>query len=131
MDVAYSFAMDLAFGPDGRLLATAGSDKKARLWQVPSGAAVRTFSGRTDWFRAVAFSPDGRLLATAGNVTVLWACMLVVPALDIPALPGPPRRQARTPRPAAVVGTGGNAAELELIIAGWGRRFARLTAGGP
>jgi hypothetical protein len=50
--------------PKQPLLATCGADKTVRLWNVESGAAVRTLSGHTDWTYAVAASPDGNLLAS-------------------------------------------------------------------
>ena len=64
----------VAFSPDGRLLATASSDKTARLWDPATGEHLRTLTGHTDWVRGVAFSPDGRLLATASddNTARLW-----------------------------------------------------------
>jgi WD40 repeat protein len=56
----------VAFSPDGRLLATAGHDSKAWLWDPATGKQQRTLSqDRAVW--AVAFSPDGHLLATAGD----------------------------------------------------------------
>ena len=65
---------DVAFSPDGRLLATASGDKTARLWDPATGDCLRTLTGHTRHVLGVAFSPDGRLLATAsGDKTArLW-----------------------------------------------------------
>jgi WD40 repeat protein len=56
---------NVAFSPDGRLLATASLDRTARVWDPATGDCLRTLTGHTNTVWAVAFSPDGRLLATA------------------------------------------------------------------
>ena len=65
---------ELAFSPDGRLLASAATDNTVRLWETATGAPVHTLMGHENQVHAVAFSPDGTLLASAGtdNAVRLW-----------------------------------------------------------
>ncbi len=61
----------VAFAPDGTTLATAGDDRRVRLWDVSDPAAPcplgQPLTGHTRGVFSVAFAPDGTTLATAGG----------------------------------------------------------------
>ncbi|HUE71084.1 MAG TPA: protein kinase [Pirellulaceae bacterium] len=57
----------VGFSPDGKLLATAGFDKLAQFWEVPSWKEVRSLKGLTGHPNATAFSPESQRFACAGN----------------------------------------------------------------
>jgi WD40 repeat protein len=65
---------DVAFSPDGCVLASAGGDKTVRLWDVMNRQEIRSLGGHREPVWSVAFSPDGRTLASgsADKTVRLW-----------------------------------------------------------
>lgn len=64
----------VAFGPDGKTLASGSSDYTIKLWDVESGRELRTLTGHSSDVMSVAFSPDGKTLASGSsdNTIMLW-----------------------------------------------------------
>ena len=59
--------LSVAFSPDGKLLASASSDKTVKLWDAQWGAVLQTLTGHLDDVTAVTFSPDSKQLASASS----------------------------------------------------------------
>jgi WD40 repeat protein len=64
---------DVKFSPDGMQLATASSDKTARIWDAQTGTLLHTLQGHSQAVQHVVYSPDGKGLLTSEVGTVrLW-----------------------------------------------------------
>jgi WD40 repeat protein len=54
----------LAFSPDGKTLATAGTERVIRLYDLQTGRELHRLTGHEDPIFCLAFSPDGKTLAS-------------------------------------------------------------------
>lgn len=65
--------LGVSLSPDGKFVATASDDNRARIWTV-NGQEVRRLEGHQGWVTVVNFSPNGQSIATGSNdgIVKLW-----------------------------------------------------------
>jgi serine/threonine protein kinase/class 3 adenylate cyclase len=76
----------VAFSPDGRLVASGGSDKTVRVWETGTARNVRLLKGHANSVSAVAFSPDGQVVASASldRTVKIWSVAAGAEVAGIP-----------------------------------------------
>lgn len=62
-----SNVLAVAFSPDGKLLASGGSDKTVKIWDPQTGKIIRSLRGHNKSVTAVFFSPDGKLIMSGSS----------------------------------------------------------------
>ena len=67
-------AYQVAYSPDGKMLAAATNDTKLRLWDTASGKESRVLQGHETGLHSVAWSPEGKRVASGDfrGVVKLW-----------------------------------------------------------
>jgi ribosome assembly protein 4 len=58
--------LNVAFSPNGRMLASASGYTTVRMWDLNTECPDATLEGHNGWVVYVAFSPDEKILASAG-----------------------------------------------------------------
>lgn len=60
----------------GPILASSSDDRKLKLWDTSTGQELCTFTGHSNWMRAIALSPDEQILASGSSDSLIyiWQC---------------------------------------------------------
>ena len=58
---------EIAWSPDGQLLASAAGRGTIWIWDTRTGEAITKIKGHSGWIESIAWSPDGRSLASAAQ----------------------------------------------------------------
>jgi WD40 repeat protein len=127
------YAIDLAWSPDGSLLAAASAAGGVTLFDAATGAVRHTLAGHADGANCLAWSPDGKLLASGGQdgCVRLWDPVAGTQSAEVKIgtawvehLCWTSSGEAATSPPSARAGVG---AAPVLLFASAGRKLVALT----
>lgn len=63
----HNLIYEVAWSPDGRILASASADRTVRFWSMHTDRLRQAPVGHADYVFCIAWSPDGRFLASGAN----------------------------------------------------------------
>ena len=79
----------VSFSPDGKFIASVGSDETLRIWNASSGKMLRCLLGHENKVTGVSYSSDGKRIASTGhdNTVRIWnadtgSCLEVISLSD-------------------------------------------------
>ena len=66
--------ISMDYSPDGTKIVVGGQNKEVVIWDIATGAIVKTMKGHSDNVVAVRYSPNGRYIASGGvdNKFLIW-----------------------------------------------------------
>ncbi|KAF5658161.1 vegetatible incompatibility het-e-1 [Fusarium circinatum] len=65
-------AESVAVSSDNKLVASGGSDKTVKIWDIATGVCRHTLEGHNSYITSVTFLPDGQHLASASYTIKIW-----------------------------------------------------------
>ena len=74
----------LAFSPDGAILASGDAGGVIRLWELPIGKHLTTFKSSAGYINKLAFAPDGKTLASTNGGSTFRSPIGTILLWDVP-----------------------------------------------